>query len=206
MVGRLCLTATVISVCVCCYLPLPFRLKTHLEHATFFPLQGDDICYSTSHRGREAPPLTFMNRLLAEHGLEQANADYLALECIQEWRNHPTIGPRIRLLFQDIHIRQWPWARLHLSTASARAGDLALWWHCWAARLARPLQRLIERADLTIEVNTFAPCSTCGEPTGSWCDGCRDFLCNGCEDRSGKCLGCLATQAAATMRPEQGGA
>ena len=138
-----------------------------------------------------------MNRLLNEHGLDQCHADVLALECIVEWRSTTkTVGARLKAVFASdidgLRIRKFPWARLHLSNAADRSADIALWWHYWAFRLAPPLQKVIDRATITIPVNALVPCCRCGEPTGCWCEGCNDFFCIICEDEQGRCDTCIA--------------
>jgi hypothetical protein len=96
------------------------------------------------------------------------------------------LAPEGRVLEFLLAAPQRPFGRLYLSTRSARKHDLQL----RAAFCVEVWRNEIAKASPLTTTVICSPCSTCGHPTGCWCDDCSSALCTRCE-REGDC-GCAS--------------
>ena len=65
--------------------------------------------------------------------------------------------------------------------------------HCEKARAA--FTNEIQQCQRALGLPVLFPCNLCGQPTGNWCDGCKDppaqILCTICEGKGDRCRLCF---------------
>ncbi len=81
-----------------------------------------------------------------------------------------------------------PFARVHLSERSHRITNDALR-AAYALMWRRMMRQHMASSDEPLQM--LPDCRSCGHGTGNFCNGCTKALCDGCENRAGRCSECL---------------